>query len=151
MLQSLEAIGEKCRKTARMSRVEDVRKTVRDYLSEVEAFRNIASWADPNDASDVSDVSFGSDGIQLQNLVSQVEELDIKETRKRWEDLEWKVEEPSDMLVLFHGHETRIEQVSSALVSLSPHSSYVAFPLYFSCSSGASSGTDCQLYRLGRR
>src|SRR4051812_33116507 len=98
MLNSLETIGEKCRKTARMSRVEDVRKTVRDYLSEVEAFRNITSWADPNDASDVNDVSFGSDAIQLQNLVNQVEELNIKETRKRWEDLEWKLEEPSDML-----------------------------------------------------
>jgi len=110
----LEIIGEKCRKFVRASRPEDLRQTVRQYLGHVETLRNIAAWADPTD-SEEEDLSFGSDSIQLQDLLKLTEDLDILGSRKLWADVQWKIEEPSDMSALFCGSETRIEQVRFVL------------------------------------
>lgn len=110
ILACLDIISEKCRKFARASRPEDIRQAVRQYLSHIETLRNIAAWTDPTD-SEEEDLTFGSDSIQLQNLLKLAEDLDTVGSHKHWEDVQWKIEDPSDMSALFDGSETRIEQV----------------------------------------
>jgi hypothetical protein len=142
ILASLDIIGEKCCKFVRASRPEDIRQTVRQYLSHIETLRNIAAWADPTD-SEEEDLSFGSDSIELQNLLKLTEDLDTLESGKHWEDVEWKIEEPSDMFTLFCGSETRIEQVR--LCDTTPVASsdrHLEIPLHFTGSSEKASGTN---------
>jgi hypothetical protein len=141
----LDIIGEKCRKFVRAIRPEDIRQAVRQYLSHIETVRNIAAWADPTD-SEEEDLSFGSDSIELQNLLKLTEDLDTVGNRKRWEEVQWKVEEPSDISALFCGSETRVEQVRLCdITSVARSSQHLEIPLRYTGSSRKASGANNEL------
>lgn len=142
ILASLDTIGEKCLKTVRTSRPEATRQAVRQYLGHIETVRNIAAWADPTD-SEEEDLLLGSGGIELQRLLKLAEDLDTVESRKRWEGVQWKMEEPSDMSSVFRGSEVRIEQARPMKYHPVPGSCQrPEIPFRHASSTGKSSGAN---------